>query len=81
MLDSNPVATPITTGTKLLKIGDDDEKADQKLYQSMVGSIRYGMLCTKPDVAFVVQPDIAVPARKLETRLGPLVSIRIEPRF
>jgi hypothetical protein len=25
--------------------------------------------------------DMAVPARKLETRLGPLVSVRIEPRF
>jgi hypothetical protein len=51
MLDSNPVATPITTGTKLLKSGDD-EKADQNLYQSMM---MYGMLCTKTDIAFAVQ--------------------------
>jgi hypothetical protein len=55
MLDSNPVATPLTTGTKLLKSGDDDEKVDQKLYQSMVGSTIYGMLCTRPDIAFAVQ--------------------------
>jgi hypothetical protein len=33
------VSTPIATRTRLLKTGNGDEKAEQQLYQSMIGFI------------------------------------------
>ena len=54
MESSNPVSTPIATGTKLLKATDDNELVEQKQYQSMVGSQMYAMLCTRPDIAYGV---------------------------
>jgi ribonuclease HI len=54
MENSAPVATPIATGTKLVKATDNDEVIDAKPYQSMVGSQMYAMLCTRPDIAFAV---------------------------
>jgi hypothetical protein len=39
------------------------------------GTLKY------PTIDDAVDPDMDVPAQKLETQLGPLVSIRIEPRF
>jgi hypothetical protein len=54
MEESNPVATPIATGTRLEKATEDDRTIDVKPYQSMVGSQMYGMLCTRPDIAFAV---------------------------
>jgi Reverse transcriptase (RNA-dependent DNA polymerase) len=56
MEDSKPVSTPLTTGTKLTK--DDANSARneiQPLYQSIVGSLMYAMLCTRPDIAHTVQ--------------------------
>ena len=55
MLDTKPVSTPIATGSKLLKTTEEDEKVDQKRYQSMVGSQMYAMICTRPDIAYAVQ--------------------------
>ena len=56
MEDSKAVSTPLATGTKLTK--DDANSARneiQPLYQSIVGSLMYAMLCTRPDIAYTVQ--------------------------
>jgi len=58
MEDSKAVSTPLATGTKLIKIDANSAKPDfdiQPLYQSIVGSLMYAMLCTRPDMAFAVQ--------------------------
>jgi len=52
---SKPVSTPLATGSRLVKATDDDSNIDLKLYQGIVGSIMYGMLCTRPDNAFGIQ--------------------------
>jgi hypothetical protein len=54
MENSAPVSTPMATGTKLCKSTDESTPADQKLYQSNVGSQMYDMLCTRPDLAFTI---------------------------
>ena len=57
MEDSKAVSTPLATGTKLIKIDMNSAKRDfdiQPLYQSIIGSLMYAMLCTRPDIAFAV---------------------------
>jgi len=54
------VSTPLAPGTKLerTRITQDaefeDSDADEKEYRSMIGSLMYLMLCTRPDIAFAV---------------------------
>ena len=55
--DCNPVDTPLATGTVLEKNPDNpkDCPADRvKLYRSILGSLMYAMLGTRPDIAFAV---------------------------
>jgi hypothetical protein len=54
MENSNPVSTPMATGTKLLKATTEDEIIPAKGYQSLVGSQMYAMLCTRPDLGFAI---------------------------
>src|ERR1700686_4126473 len=54
MENSNPVTTPIATGTKLVKATGDNEIIEAKGYQSLVGSQMYAMLCTRADLAFAI---------------------------
>jgi hypothetical protein len=54
MMDAKPMATPMATGTKLWKPKDTDELIDSTYYQSIVGSIMYPMLCTRPDLAYTI---------------------------
>jgi len=56
MSNSKPVSTPLAPGACLTKAtrahhGD----VDAKLYQGVVGSIMYGMLYTRPNLAFPIQ--------------------------
>jgi len=46
------VATPIAI--KLHKRTPDEEPCDQKLYQSMIGSLMYAIAATRPDIAFAI---------------------------
>lgn len=64
MEDSKAVSTPLATGTKLIQttMEDPSRSSDksardnvQPLYQSIVGSLMYAMLCTRPDIAYAVQ--------------------------
>ena len=59
MLDSKPVATPLATGTQLLKSDcpttDEQRQAMSSVpYQSAIGAIMYAMLGTRPDIAYAV---------------------------
>ncbi len=50
MSDSKPVGTPVDPGSHLLKATEDEEALDQQLYQSLVGSLMYLSVCTRPDL-------------------------------
>ena len=54
MENSSPVSTPMVTGTRLVKSTSESTPADQKQYQSNVGSQMYDMLCTRPDLAYTI---------------------------
>jgi hypothetical protein len=54
MHNSKPAETPIATGTKLVQARVDDILVDPKRYQSMVGSLMYLMVCTRPDIAYAL---------------------------
>ena len=55
MENSTGVSTPLATGTKLIKNANSARNDVQALYQSIVGSLMYAMLCTRPDIAYTVQ--------------------------
>jgi len=50
----HPVSTPIKPGAILVTNGEPDAEEDETLYRSMLVSIMYLMLCTRPDLAFAV---------------------------
>ncbi len=52
---ATPVATPVDTGTKLVRITDDDKSFDQAQYQSAIGSLLYLSVATRPDLAIAVK--------------------------
>ena len=54
MQNCNAVSTPFAIGTKLKQASDGDILVDQREYQSIVGSLMYAMLCTRPDLAFAI---------------------------
>ncbi|XP_067939653.1 uncharacterized protein [Watersipora subatra] len=53
MESCNPVSTPAGTDEKLLK-SDGSKSVDAKLYQSIVGSLLYLAVGTRPDIAHSV---------------------------
>jgi hypothetical protein len=55
MQNSKPANTPLSSGTRLTKATTMDTLTDQKEYQSMVGSLMYAMLATRPDLAQCIQ--------------------------
>ena len=52
--NSNPVATPIATGARFSQSSDTNELVDIKAYQSEIRSLMSDMLCTRPDLAYLV---------------------------
>ena len=55
MTNSKTANTPLPSGTRLTKAMGTDVLTDQKEYQSMVGSLMYAMLATRPDLAQWIQ--------------------------
>jgi len=55
MQNSKPANTPLPTGARLAKAVTMDILMDRKDYQSIVRSIMYGMLATRPDLAQCIQ--------------------------
>lgn len=54
MGECNPVATPVDPGTHLTKLTEEEEAVDQQQYQSVIGSLMYLSVCTRPDIAYAV---------------------------
>ena len=55
MQNSKPASTPLSTSDRLVKATIMDVLTDQKEYQSIVGSLMYAMLATRPDLAQSIQ--------------------------
>jgi hypothetical protein len=55
MQNSKPASTPLATSARLVKATITDILTDQRGYQSIVGSIMYAMLATRPDLAQSIQ--------------------------
>ena len=69
MSNSKPVSTPIATGTRIIKATDDDKLIDSKHFQSIVGSLMWAMLCTRPDIAYTIQQLSQVTSKPSEAHL------------
>ena len=54
MADTNPVSTPADVNVKLVKEDGVSKPADRDLYQSLVGSLLYVAVATRPDIAQAV---------------------------
>jgi len=54
MTDANPVSTPADVNVKLVKDDGVSKPADRELYQSLVGSLLYAAVATRPDIAQAV---------------------------
>ena len=52
--DSNTAKTPLPERTILYPKGPNEEEGDSTVYRSMVGSLMYSMLGSRPDLAFTV---------------------------
>jgi Reverse transcriptase (RNA-dependent DNA polymerase)/gag-polypeptide of LTR copia-type/Integrase core domain/GAG-pre-integrase domain/Domain of unknown function (DUF4219) len=55
MQNSKPANIPLSSGARLIKAIITDTLVDQKEYQSIVGSLMYAMLATRPDLAQLIQ--------------------------
>lgn len=54
MQDCKPITTPVDVSSKLSKTSDEDECVDQHKYQSVIGSLMYLSVGTRPDISFAV---------------------------
>lgn len=54
MENCNPVQTPLEPGTQPLDLDDPMTAEDQKTYQSLVGSLMYLAVATRPDLGFTI---------------------------
>ncbi|PIL22311.1 hypothetical protein GSI_14999 [Ganoderma sinense ZZ0214-1] len=54
MADCNPSNTPLPSGAVLVNYDGTASDADRKRYQSLIGSLMYAMLGTRPDISFAI---------------------------
>ena len=52
--DHKSVATPFDSSVHLFPVNNDDEIFNQEDYASIIGSLRYATVCSRPDIAYVV---------------------------
>ena len=48
------VGTPVNPGSHLMKTTEEEDTDEPRLYQSLVGSLMYLSVCTRPDLAYSV---------------------------
>ena len=48
------MSTPLDLDTKFVIISEDEEAIDVSLYQSVIGSLNYAAICTRPDLSTAV---------------------------
>ena len=48
------VATLFDSGVHLFPVNNNDEIFNQKYYASIIGSLRYAIDCTRPDIAYAI---------------------------
>ncbi len=63
MEDTTIATTPFNTSVKLMKDDGVSEQVDPTLYQSLVGSLLYAAIATRPDIAVAVSTVAALEAR------------------
>jgi len=51
MTEVKPVATPIEIHSVMVSAKDGDQRCEQKHYQSIIGSLMYASIATRPDIA------------------------------
>ena len=51
---ANGVHTPIESGARFTRRQKDEEKADQKAYQELIGSVNYAAVATRADISYAV---------------------------
>ena len=54
MQDCKPVSTPVDANRKVMAENDKDEPTDQQQYQSMIGSLMYLAVNTRPDICYAI---------------------------
>lgn len=54
MLDCHPVGTPLEVNSQLKRVDPADQIDETSTYQSLIGSLMYGHIGTRPDLAFPV---------------------------
>jgi hypothetical protein len=54
MNDSHPTLLPIDPNTRLTKEDSVRETGEHRLYQSIIGSYMYLVICTRPDLAYPI---------------------------
>ena len=54
MQDCKPMSTPLETGKRFQKLDDDADTVDVKEYQSIIGSLIYASIGTRPDISVSV---------------------------
>ena len=56
MTDCKGISTPLDSNVKLTKEDPDGDaqKGEESLYRSMIGSLMYAMVATRPDIAVAI---------------------------
>ena len=69
MTEANIVSTPIDLSVKLQKDDKHSKQADPVLYQSIIGSLLYAAIATRPDIAYAVGVVSKFISRQTEAHL------------